>query len=498
MFLSSFNKQCECLKFHRSWETARSSKATEEFFDIDLGDTHNYHALDPLRCHLFDIHSINLEDDPNTTTFAGSSTHRDMPIDPRTGHAVSKLMYEYKSNSATVAKSLISDKSQFTLQEQRRCIDAIEKLHLNLLTTAEETNREYYIAVAELRQQEKSTFSTRVQMHFDRTLSRRCTNVPSEKKEFIEAIWKKSVASAMQRFANRWYRIQTSIPLTTIDSAKNPIDAKIIHTAEEGYVFKTSMANRKYLYKTADSLLNYYNAEKMSRNRQHIRDKCNVLANEFDCDVVLPLSSMCLLLDYASNTSTNWMMEFVIENVPGSSVFERKCRIIIDRPLPRTTMTGPEMQKVAHKYLMRSVMTPHIEEVYSCDEKRVLRRTTKENHNSSEPMEYDCCLFDDYLAKVYAKHAELIQPKGNTMYKVCELRDRQDENTRLRVLVTSKQDGYQLNSNDQTIEYVNYSEKLEFQNEFGAEQMTKSELLREWCRCYFRPESVTNRGKIYL
>lgn len=464
-----------------------------------MSDRRSFHPADPLRCQLLEIHPVNLDESMNDdSTSVASRKSSAIPKDPRTGREAPNLVCDFSVTNVPLQNSLLSDVSHFTMKEHRQCINAIEKLHATDLSVADMENLAFYRAVADLRREEKSVYLNRVLKHFERHLSQRCTKVNPVLKDFVMANWKLSVVDVMRRFATNWYRLQAGVPLTKTGPGAVQVDAKSVHAEEDGYVLKSVCHNtQRYMYKTVDSLLNWREASHAARDREHIQQKCRSLANDFDVTAILPLSSLCLLLDYASNTSTNWMIDFEVNNLPTGSVFQRKCRIAISRPLPRLTMNGLEMHKVAFKYLLRTSMIPRIEKMYSCKEKRETKRMQMNDRISVESQEYRCRTFDNYLAQVYDKYAAFTVPKGNTMYRVWELSDNQSEQNSMRILVTSKQDAYQP-TRDGQYNYINYSSKVEFQNEFGAEQMTKSELLREWCRCYFRPNSTTQRGKIYF
>uniref|UniRef100_A0A1B0D4J7 Uncharacterized protein n=1 Tax=Phlebotomus papatasi TaxID=29031 RepID=A0A1B0D4J7_PHLPP len=63
-----------------------------------------------------------------------------------------------------------------------------------------------------------------------------------------------------------------------------------------------------------------------------------------------------------------------------------------------------------------------------------------------------------------------------------------------RILVKFHQDGVVLGDDGE--EAINFSLKIEYQTEFGAEEMTIEELIREWCQQTFNPNSRTLRIRI--
>lgn len=483
----------------RSWQTARSATESDKHYDTNLSDQRNYHVADPLRCHLLEIHPVNIDGSPDDDdgSVAPQSTAT-IPKDPRTGHIAPSIICDFSAYTTPNQKGLLTDVSQFTMKEQRQCADAIEKLHAVDLTDVERENIEFYHAVSELRREEKHAYLKQVQLHFDRRTSQRCTTVHPVLKDFVICKWKLSVVEAMRRFVDCGYRLQAGLPLTTTDPAAARVSAKSVHAEEEGHVLKTSKFcnNKRFLHKTANSLMSWYEAAQAARDRESIGEKCDALANEFGVNMILPLSALCQLLDHGANASANWMIDFRIDDLHDSNAFQRKSRITIGRPLPRTVMNGQDMHTVAFKYLMRSSMMPRVEEVYACNEHEVLKRPSiTDNPSACDDSDFQCKPFDDYLTELYDKQKHLTMPRGNTTYRIWEL-TKGDAEDPMRILITSKQDGYQSVRDD--CEYVNYSTKVEFQNEFGAEQMTKSELLREWCRCYFRPNSITHRRTVHL
>lgn len=66
------------------------------------------------------------------------------------------------------------------------------------------------------------------------------------------------------------------------------------------------------------------------------------------------------------------------------------------------------------------------------------------------------------------------------------------------MLVHSVVDGINQRTGGEPSVVVNISAKPEHQVEFGAEQMAQGELVNEWCRQVFYPDSVTDRCEIDL
>lgn len=500
---------------YRTWDTRRNNSELENFYDINLSDTNSCHPADPLRCHLLEIHPATLTHGEHNSGDEGNRKSENVILlDPRTGRQAPKVICDFSTSSKSLNKTLFSrftgfmgltQKSLLTVKDHRICLNAIEKLHQSDLSFADREDIQHYNALVDLRREEKATFMAHVKSHLEKNASERASKINTNLEEFVMHKWKLSVIEVFRQLSDSWYRLQAGLPLTPTVSTNTRIERVLFE--EDGFILrKRRCVRQKFLYKTTESLINWYDSSQEARQKSHIRGKCQTLANDNQVDVVLPLSALCLLIDTASNCSTNWMMAFRVEDRPESSIFDRKTRITFEKPLPPTTMTAMDIQNVAFKYLLRATVAPHTDKLYSCKDQvslgtatiEIVKEAAKCGLDDPNLMEYKCQTADEYLTGVYGKNKDWIKPKGNTVYGIWDLHEDDDKKScsdqKLRILLTSKYDSYEKET-DGPMRIVNYSAKVELQAEFGAGQMTKSELIREWCRQYFRPNAVTDRGK---
>lgn len=107
-------------------------------------------------------------------------------------------------------------------------------------------------------------------------------------------------------------------------------------------------------------------------------------------------------------------------------------------------------------------------------------------------MEYKAIGFDEFLQQLEENRKPVDPVQRNVSLQLWNL---QDGDEQCRILVRTRTDCYE--SLRKVKFYINISIKLEYQTEFGAEQMTKSELIREWTRQRLRPNSKTLRLRIH-
>lgn len=472
-----------------------------------------------MRCHLLEIHPAHLFDSESDSDDAHEkpatndtpNTIEDLAlVDPRTGKKVYEPECDFSSSNTAIHKSLsqmFDERSQLTPIEQRKCWSVIDKLHRTDLSPIDKLKVDFYHSGREKRELDKKSYHSRVQRHFDIFTSRRCMSVLPALEKFVIEKWRLSIIDVFRKFLHKWYRLQAGVPLNPTASQGTTIVAKQIYVEDEGIVLRARKCiKQKFLRKTCQSLVNWYEQHLEARSREYMADQCLKIANEHRANVIIPLSSLCQLMDNASNSVSNWMMNFAIQIENEMEIFQQRCLTIFGKPLPPTALTGMEMNKIGFKYTIRASYCPRTEKIYRCKEREVVgndHNPTEEifaGENKTKAVEYKVENFDKYLTNIYEKHGELQRPNGNTSYAIWQMSEMGNEtngtsnSNGMRVLVSFKQDSFQ-KSLLEPMAFKNYSTKVEYQAEFGAEEMTKSELVREWCRQYFRPNSITERGK---
>lgn len=103
---------------------------------------------------------------------------------------------------------------------------------------------------------------------------------------------------------------------------------------------------------------------------------------------------------------------------------------------------------------------------------------------------YDVKSLEEFMKKSYSNVKKTAGV--NEFNHLCKISDKSQS---FRLLVKHADAFYFKNEHSERVP-VNISIKLEYQVKFGAEQMTRSELLKEWCQHKFNRESITLRYRI--
>lgn len=180
-----------------------------------------------------------------------------------------------------------------------------------------------------------------------------------------------------------------------------------------------------------------------------------------------------------------------VKDAGSSTVLSPMKEITFRKPLPPLYLSGNDRKKIGSKYVLRTTVCPKHTSVFSHSTKATIDSVT----SSDEVIECATKIDNPYkLHSIDARYLEENDPTfgGNCSFRIWTL---SNGNNTIRLMVPAKTDAFRIDGNGTDIEMVNLSSKLEFQAEFGAEVMTRAELLREWCHQYFRPDSITVRCK---
>lgn len=180
-----------------------------------------------------------------------------------------------------------------------------------------------------------------------------------------------------------------------------------------------------------------------------------------------------------------------------STTFNPKKEILFKKPLPPTYLNGNERYKKGSKYLIRSCLNRNSLHVFDHTDQTIHRMAIDVEHIEYDSMpktdfEYKVADIDEFCKK-YQKKEVPHENMSFAIFNVTGNDETNEYNENFRILVPSKRDGYKEDANGK-VQFVNYSSKTEYQSEYGAEIMTKDELIREWCEMFFRPNTVTERS----
>lgn len=465
----------------------------------------NYRKSNPT-----DVFFCNLLDtDPYHLQHTHESTHsQDVPadelvqskfIDPRTGIEIPTHQCNHKD--ANFEKQNIFLKkyiqaSSLSRAQHTACLNVMRGFKLRPESATDEQNDKIlYESSASNRLQEKQLFLDKLRENYFAQLSYRFHHVPPSINYFILQKWKKQLIEMHRRLANARYCMRTAISL---QPSETTVNIKHFHQERLGCVPKMSGECIEYLKQSFPKLMNAYEQQKVKRISIAVKEKVNELIEEHDVGFVIPISILKLIFN--SSSKNDWLFCVTVRESAKSTPFHPQKEIIFEKPLPPTYLSGNERHRKGAKYLLYSCLNRNPSNFFNCKDQTESETgidTNMQAHEieskiSDENIEYKIFNNDEFI-KQYPKHECSFENQTFTILEMgCDDAGNGDET--FKILIPTKQAAYKKNKENGEVQFVNYSPKIEFQAEFGAETMTKDELLREWCDLYFRPKTSTERG----
>lgn len=110
--------------------------------------------------------------------------------------------------------------------------------------------------------------------------------------------------------------------------------------------------------------------------------------------------------------------------------------------------------------------------------------------SSKESSDYRAEQIKETMKRNYGKYRK--EAGENNLKKVWRIKSKQQD----FVVSVNVEHAYFVKNEDESHVPANISVKLEYQTKFGAEKMTRGELLKEWCQLKFNNESITLRYRV--
>ncbi|XP_052899311.1 uncharacterized protein LOC128305752 [Anopheles moucheti] len=465
----------------------RSEGKLLEQASIDFAEYHN----DIFNLHINEIDPVHqIEDIRTLLDESALFLPAEIPIDPRTGQKVQQL--EVKCMKPLHLFNKFPSGSVLTRDEHQHCLTVQNRINMRLPFTRpnEKKNFERYQKLMEKLAPEKEMFDSFVKNYFSTNLLRRVQTIDPELNSLVVKIWQEKVQErlTLERDLGGKYLLMTVVPFD--GSVKNetnvvfkPSPQEVHETGTVRNLF-TENVLRCVTLKRNDRVLDDFVAEwcavRCKRDEQLVNIH-TILQQLPAVSFVLPAGAFTLLLNYAQNIHEQWAIPFEIKMLEGRKV------LIMDSKHPPNKLSTHARKMKAYKLLVKSYMnfltTKHEPESSRCPE--------KDKEQMKVP--FNPALFDEYMKTMAHKKPYVVQEKvrENRFYQPWKLKDHDEEH---QMLLYFRQDCYE--SFRKMRVFMNISIKIEYQPEFGAEQMTLAELLQEWCRQLVRPNSKTMRLRI--
>lgn len=470
-----------------------------------MPDYRKNNPMDVFFCNLSEIDPLHLEQKHHKINHSKQSDDKSLScqfIDPRTGIEIPSHECIYRNvdleNRNIFLKNFI-EASSLQKHEHIACLNVLQdRTNTNQSTsTQQRTDQMLYELCAINRTNEKTRFLEKLREHYLAKLSKRFHHIPPAINHFITEKWKKQLIMMYRRMATVKYRMGTAI---SFHPNQFIVKTNTIYQEHLGNVSEMKSQNVDYMWQSSLNLMTAYNQRKINRLSSIVDEQIKTIVQQHDVDFIIPISIIKLIV--SEKKGSTFCMS--IKESTRSNIFNSKREITIEKPLPPITLSGNERYKNGAKYLLNACLNQNALRVYSHSSK-----TEIETHLHEIPCEYehehqnDIQISNNQMDYKISKNEEFLKnyPKSEcsyenmtfTVFDVTGIENSDTDSETFRILVTAKQNAYKKNEHDE-IEFVNYSPKIEYQAEYGAETMTKNELIQEWCDLYFRPNTCTERG----
>lgn len=422
-------------------------------------------------------------------------------------------------------------KSNLNSSDQLKCIRAITNINSKIKDISKKMDEIIYYSLTNIRLKEEEIFQSFVKSYFLTNLSERYENLDSSFEEFVVNKWKKYL-EFVRGLKTNFYNIQTALELDYSSGSEVKCEFQRLYDGK-GIIPRIFLVLKKpfseNIKQTTTKMERMFDFHEQSNffSNDLIALK---IALESECDFVITTESICCFLN---NFSESWNILVNIKNIAE----DNKNIIFINNPLPKTFLSGIDRIKEsfdfalkakisfptnnssyisginksvkADKILKENIVNEEINDSSEDDlvidevieEKTVVApeivtesMTEELSEELPKEIEYKVVEFVEYLKnkKTTTKMEE--ETGRNYSYRLWKI---SEEDFDIKLLVKTNQDGCDKDE-DGNYKFVNLSTKVEFKSEFGAEKMSREELIREWCNLYFRPGTVTQRGELKL
>lgn len=381
------------------------------------------------------------------------------------------------------------------------------------------SDREQYLSCEEIRKQEKTEFHEFVKNYFMTHLRQRILKIDVGMENVLIERWQKDVENVKKKKQQN-FQLQTALPL----DYRLPENAEV-HLENQEEVLRLGVVPRMIcdfsaaetlkLEQKPEKLKSYMGVHVNFEGTEDERDSERIAQRDEEIDIILPLSSIEKLVN---GIKLSWNILFRIQE----SATKKLC--IVESPLPPLNMDTKHRNAEILTYSFEmEVLEESLQESPLLGTEKP-SETVKSNHQNllKSPKDLDSdsddegqLIIDESVEEELTEeiqqitqevHKDLITEKTlniptsteksrrraqNSLFRKCTLTSGKEI---CRILVKIHQDGVVLG--DDTDEAINFSLKIEYQTEFGAEEMTVEELIREWCQQTFNPSSRTLRIRI--
>lgn len=468
----------------------------EDVYAVNMTEYKNRNPTDVFFCNLMECEPLHLKNVQTKNTNEDSEAVKTAPkqfIDPRTGVEIPSHECNYKIKDLS-ARNIFLRKhihdSKLRKHEHSACLNVLRYLEKPAaeVSLAEKKDRILFESTAAHRLEEKNLFLEKLKENFDRF--NRFHEVPPAINHFVMENWKRRLITMYRQLANIKYRIRTAISQQPPECT---VKTEMIHRENFGNVPIITRENVEYFRQSSSNLTNAYHLRKNKIVVPAFKEMVEKLVQEHGIDFVIPISVVKLLV----SSKRGWSICMNVKDSAQSTVFNPRKEILFEKPLPKSYLSGNERHNNGAKYLIHSCLNRNPLHVFNHTEQiekstAIITEDMECDSKATDDIEYKISTSEEFM-KNHSKIETSYANKTFSIFNVNGYDNTEDESETFKILVPTKQAAYQKNDNGK-IQFLNYSPKIEFQCEYGAEVMRKDELICEWCDLYFRPDTITERG----
>lgn len=409
-------------------------------------------------------------------------------IDPRTGIKINKYNVLCNKNANNNLFQNFTTNSKMNARQHGATIRVLQNRSVGKkreLTVSEKMDLEVYFSIYERRQNERKLYLDFVRQHFFSHCVNRCQNVKPTLNELIIA--KRAIQlEKLQHRLHRTYEIVTAILLNvnTLNKISIHLERIVENTATTTICQYAKSLLQPHMRQTFQCMT------KMLQKPDKISSSSAVLAKlaiDHQAHFAISMSTLCALLDYSVNSRNNWTIPVIVRQ----SEYDMKT-IVLNKPLVEQYLSAKQRNEKAYKWRVKASLRSA--EMYENATEKI------SNVDDAFGRDYKLYEFNEYLS-MFANKSDGPEAQPNNSHKdnylsTLWILKNGECNDTVRLLVRTKL--VAVDTIDEKPVFVNFSTKVEYQVEFGAEQVTASELVREWCRHKFCPDSITERCKFDL
>lgn len=456
----------------------------EQIYRLDMADTASRNVNDV-------FFKLLLEIDPTHYRFIdrgrnGGEKSNDIHnfTDPRTGIASKNLLCLVKDPDLCRRNIFMAERvatSKLKRYEHEKCLNAIRLINCGMtnveLTADASICLELYEATKSDRIKENQLFLEKLRAHFDAHLFQRFHTVPPTIEQFVLKMWKRKLIEMHRSAGTARLQLKTALRMQCADF---DVCAALMYSDQLGEVDEMCDRPIRHVRQSSAILDRIYTEQRASAFLTAVQARANEIRQRYKINFQLPMSVISLMLCDGGDWSFPMSVDESSQSVK---------TVIFGKPMPPFYLSGVKRYRKGAKYVIRSCFTRRASDSNDCD-----GGVIDAGLSGNSTVAYKLMEFDEFI-RSHQPDIQAKKTKANRFFRIFDFSGNADDDEieTFRVLIPAKQDTCRRDASGD-ITLVNLSAKIEFQAEYGAEVMTKGELIREWCNLYFRPGSVTERG----